>query len=317
VGFAYVDPRAILDAVQGPGGVTTRSVAPQLGALLSQPVTASVSATSDQLALQVSAAVGAAPTPSESPLLRDLPEGAWFAFAVPEAGQASARLLDQIQDSPGSAHPSLGGGPWLDLGRQITGWAGDFGGFVAGTSLFGLGGALVLETSDEQASAGTLDRLQRLLGSEEGLSVQPLTDNGDTGFSITPAGIPVELRVVQRDGKVVAGLADSVEDVLSPSSTLEDSDAFNSAADALGEDFGPVAFVDFVPLLELVEGFPQAGDDPDYRNAKPYLDHLDYFVLGVRRDDDRAELRMVLGLRDAPAETGGDSGAAAAVVGAE
>jgi hypothetical protein len=120
---------------------------------------------------------------------------------------------------------------------------------------------------------------------------------------------------VQRDGKGVAGLANSVEDVLSPSSTLEDSDAFDSAADALGEDFAPVTFVDFVPLLELVESFPQAGNDPDYRSAKPYLDHLDYLVIGGRRDEDRAELKMVLGLRDAPAATGGDSGAAAAVVG--
>ena len=63
-------------------------------------------------------------------------------------------------------------------------------------------------------------------------------------------------QVVQRDDKVVAGLADSVDDVLSPSSTLGDSDAFNSAADALGEDFAPVAFVDFVPLLQLVEQLP-------------------------------------------------------------
>ena len=120
---------------------------------------------------------------------------------------------------------------------------------------------------------------------------------------------------MQRDDKVVAGLADSVEEVLSPSSTLGDSDAFSSAADALGEDFAPAAFVDFVPLLQLVESFPQAQSDPDYQSAKPYLDHLDYFVLGGRRDEDRAEVRMVLGLRDAPAEAGGDSGAAAAVVG--
>ena len=130
-----------------------------------------------------------------------------------------------------------------------------------------------------------------------------------------PAGVPISFQVVQRDDKVVAGLADSVEDVLSPSSTLDDSDAFNSATDALGEDFAPAAFVDFVPLLQLVESFPQARSDPDYRSAKPYLDHLDYFVLGGRRDQDRAELRMVLGLRDAPAEAGGDPGTAAAVVG--
>jgi len=173
----------------------------------------------------------------------------------------------------------------------------------------------VLETDDEQASAGTLDRLRRALGDDPRLSVEPLTHTDDEGFSFSPAGVPISFTVVQHDGKVVAGLAASVEDVLSPSSTLEDSDAFDSAADALGEGFAPLTFVDFVPMLELIESFPQAAEDPDYQSAKPYLDNLDYFVLGTRSDGDRAELRMVLGLRDAPAETGGDSGAAAAVVG--
>ena len=123
---------------------------------------------------------------------------------------------------------------------------------MAGTSLFGLGGALVVETNDQDASARTLDQIQRALGDEPGLSIEPLTDADEEGFSLSPAGFPISFQVVQRDDKVVAGLADSVEDVLSPSSTLGDSDAFNSATDALGDDFGPVAFVDFVPLLQLV-----------------------------------------------------------------
>lgn len=318
VGFVYADPRAIVDALKDAGQVTPAqlsSAGPQLKALLSEPAVASVSATSDELALQASAAAGAAVASLESPLLQDFPEGAWLAFAIPDAGQAYGDLLDQIRSGRGSAYPPLDGGLGLDLSRQISGWAGDFGGFVAGTSLFGLSGALVLETTDESASGRTLDQLQRLLGSQEGLSVEPLADNGDTGFSLTPTGVPIEFRVVQREGKVVAGLADSVEEVLSPSSTLGDSDAFNSATDALGEDFAPVAFVDFVPLLELVESFPQARSDPDYQSAKPYLDHMDYFVLGGRRDEDRAELKMVLGLREAPVETGGGSAAAAAAVG--
>ena len=150
---------------------------------------------------------------------------------------------------------------------------------------------------------------------EPGLSIEPLTDTDEEGFSLSPAGFPISFQVVQRDDKVVAGLADSVEDVLSPSSTLGDSDVFKSATDALGEDFAPAAFVDFVPLLQLVGSFSQASDDPDYRSAKRYLDHLDYFVLGGRRDQDRAELKMVLGLRDAPASADGEPGTAAAVVG--
>ena len=172
----------------------------------------------------------------------------------------------------------------------------------------------MLETSDEQASAQTLDRLQRALGNEPGLTVEPLNESGEHGFSVTPAGIPISFQVVQRGDKVVAGLADSVSDVFSPSSRLGDSDPFNSATDAL-QDFVPVAFVDFVPLFQLVDSLPQVQSDPDYQSAKPYLDHLDYLVLGARSDQERGEVRVVLGLRDAPAEAGGDSGATAAVVG--
>jgi Protein of unknown function (DUF3352) len=316
VGFVYADPRAILDALRKSGQVSSGEVAsgPRLKALLSQTATASISATADQLALQASGASAVTPVAQESSLLRDFPEGSWLAFAVTEAGDA-LRALDRIQGPPGSGSSPLDGGLGFDLGAQITRWVGDIGGFAGGTSLFGLSGALVLETSDEQASIQTLDRLQRALSNEPGLTVEPLNDSGEHGFSLTPAGVPVSFQVVQRGDKVVAGLADSVSDVFSPSATIGDSDPFNSAADALGEEFVPVTFVDFVPLFQLVGGFPQVRSDPDYQRAKPYLDHLDYLMFGARGDGDRAQVRAVLGLRDAPAEAGGDSGATAAVVG--
>ena len=242
VGFVYADPRAIVDALQKAGSVTEADVAsagPQLKALLGEPIVATVSATEDQLALQASAAAGAASASADALLLRDFPDEAWLAFAVPDVGQTYARLLEQVRAAPGSGLPSLPGALALDLADQIARWAGDFGGFLGGTSLFGLSGALVLETSDQQASARTLDLAERALGNDSGLSIEPLPDTGDRGFSLTPAGVPISFQVVQRDDKVVAGLADSVEDVLSPSSTLGDSDAFSSAADALGEDFRP------------------------------------------------------------------------------
>jgi hypothetical protein len=73
-------------------------------------------------------------------------------------------------------------------------------------------------------------------------------------------------------------------------------------------------FLDFEPLFQLVEGFPQAQSDPDYLRVKPYLDHLSYLALGGRSDQDRSTLRMILGLRDSPAEEADDSGAASSAV---
>ncbi len=102
---------------------------------------------------------------------------------------------------------------------------------------------------------------------------------------------------------MVVGLgSDSVNQVFSPSSTLGDSDVFKSATDALGSDFSPVALIDFVPLFQLVDSFPQAAQDPSYLQAKPYLDHLDYLILGGRSEGGRGSVRTVLGLRDAPSQ---------------
>jgi hypothetical protein len=300
--FAYLSPRAIVDQLEQDGKLSADQVAaagPQLQTLLSQPVTMSASATDDQVSLDTSAATSSStPAPEESSLLRDFPSDSWLAFGASQAGRAYGQAL---AEGGQAAIPSTFG---LDV-SQISKWAGDLGAYVRGTSLFGLGGALVVETSDEQASAETLDQLRRALSGSSSLSVSPLSENGEQGFSITPRGAPIQIQFVQRDGKVVVGLgSDSVNQVFSPSSTLGDSDVFTSATDALGSDFSPVALIDFVPLFQLVDSFPQAAQDPSYLQAKAYLDHLDYLILGGRSESGRGSVRMVLGLRDAPSQSG-------------
>ena len=92
---------------------------------------------------------------------------------------------------------------------------------------------------------------------------------------------------------------------------------FKSATDALGSDFSPVALIDFVPLFQLVDSFPQAAQDPSYLQAKPYLDHLDYLILGGNAPGAADRSGMVLGLRDAPSQGGTVSTASApAAIGA-
>jgi hypothetical protein len=311
-GFLYAEPRALVDVLEEAGEITEaqlRAAEPEIRSLLSRPIAASVSATADQLSLQASAASSTvAPAPQESDLLRSFPADSWLAFAASDAGRAYAQGLTHGDSTKLSRR--LG----LDLGL-LGRWAGDIGGFAGGTSLFGLSGALVLETDDEQASEQALEKLERALQRDSALRVEPLTGEGEQGFSVSPGGAPIRFEVLQRDGKVVAGLPASVDDVFDPGDTLADSDAFNDATDALEEDFSPVGFIDFQPLFQLVNGFPQVQSDLDYQNAKPYLDHLDFFALGGREDQGRAELRMVLGLRDSDAEvTDGSSVSSPAVV---
>jgi hypothetical protein len=306
VAFVYADPRGIVDSLEKSGQLTAADVeaaGPQVQSLLSQPATASLSATADSVAVDLSAAQSAnAPAPQESPLMSDFPSDSWLAFASSGAAAALGQGL-------GAAEQELG----FDLGAQLSHWAGDIGGFVRGTSLFGLGGALVLETSDEQASAQTLDDLRRSLSSDRSVQVSPLSTSGEQGFSLSPVGVPIQFQFVERDGKVVIGLgSDSVDQVFSPSSTLGDSDSFKAAESSLGDDFPPVAFIDFVPLFELVDSFQQASEDPDYQQAKPYLDHLASLAVGGRSQGDRASVRIVLGLRDAPSGSDAGQGASSA-----
>ncbi len=305
--FVYADPQRIVDALEKSGQLTAgevRAAGPQVQSLLSQPATASLSATADDLALEISVAHGpATATVRESALLSDFPSDSWLAFASADAGPALGQGLGA------AAQQALG----FDLGSELEDWAGDVGGFFRGTSLFGIGGALVVETSDDQASAQTLDDLQRRLSRIPEVRISPLSTGGEQGFSLTPSGTPIQVQFVQRDGKVVVGLgSDSVDQVFSPDSTLNDSDSFESATDALEGDFSPVTFVDFLPLFQLVESFPQVAEDPDYQRAKPYLDHLDYLVIGGRSDGGRDSIRVVLGLRDAP-NTGGSQATDASV----
>jgi hypothetical protein len=304
--FVYADPQGVVDALEKAGELTAgqvRAAGPQLQSLLSEPATASVSASPDDLALQLSVAQGEnTPSPQESPLLVDFPSDSWLAFASGDAGAGLGQGF-------GAAEQALG----FDLGSQLRRWAGDVGGFARGTSLFGLGGALVVETDDGQASAKTLDELERSLSADRSLRVAPLSAEGEEGFSLTPTGVPIQFQFVQRDGKVVIGLgSESVDQVFSPGSTLGDSDAFEGATGALGDEFPPLVFIHFVPLLELFEGFPQVAEDPDYQQAKPYLEHLDSLVVGGRSEGGRASLRLVLGLRDAA--SGAVGGSAAALV---
>jgi len=302
--FLFVDPQAVADALRRSGQLTAgqlRSAGPQLQALLSQPAVASISSTSEQLAFEAStAASDAAPAPEESELLRDFPADSWVAFGAADAGSAFGQGF--AQGATTGASQALR----FDLGSQLGHWAGDVGGFVRGTSLFGLGGALVLESKDEQASARTLGDLQDSLSGNPSVSVSPLSAGGEQGFSLSPAGVPIQIQFVQRDGKVVAGLgSESVDDVFSPGSTLDDADSFDAVAGALGGDFAPVAFIDFEPLFQLVEGLPQAADDPDYQRAKPYLDHLDYLAAGARAAEGRSAVRVVLGLREDSSDASG------------
>lgn len=301
LGFAYADPAALLSVLEESGEISARereALTEQLAAVAGQPAALSLTADESSLAVEIDAAVGDSPSLAESELLEALPGDSWLAFAGTEAGRAYAEALGQAP--PGTTGAlSLSDLVGFDLAAEVGGWAGDVAGYMRGTSLFGLGGALVIETGDETASAQTLARLREALADRPELSIGDLQEGEGEGFTIAPAGVPIQFRVVQRDGKVVAGLgSESVDAVFSPGSTLAESEGFGAAADALGDEFSPAVYIDIDVLLALVEAFPEATSDPDFQEAKRYIDHLDFLAIGVRDEGERGSARVVLGLRE-------------------
>jgi hypothetical protein len=318
------DPKSIVDAILASSNVQLPASAPgleQLHALEGQPVAAWLDATSSTVGLTVStAATGNAPASGAS-LITGFPDDAWLAFGASMFGQGFAQGLQQLQSAAAAAPGGLGGpGPAQMLQRlgavtgvdfkNLTQWLGSASGYMSGSSVFSLGGALVLGTSDEQASARTLSQVQSALAHDRNLVVSPL-GGGQTGFKVQPTGAPVEIDVEQSAGKVVVGLGQaSIDNALHPSSSLGDSSAFKAATGALGSDVVPSFYLDFKTIASFLALAQSSSSAPGLQQAMPYLDRLDYLVAGAGTSGDRQQVSIVLGVHEA---SGSGSGVTAAI----
>lgn len=310
---ALVDVKATVDQAIASGELTEQDLGPykeQIAQFGDEPAVFSAGATEDAFTLETSAP--AAEDATTTDIVSALPADAWFAFGAADVGKMLDVSVQSFLDSFNSSAAQYPGVEIPDVPKEIekqTGldieqdlqWIGDVGGFVQGTSIFGLGGGLVIETDDEQAASEAIDGLAKALGRER--SVQ-ITDTPD-GFKLQVQGAPVGAEVAISDGKVVLAAAGaSVDDVLSPSETLDSSDRFGTATDALGGDLTPVMFLDVPRIFELVESTGQEPTDPEYQAAKQYFGAIDYAVAGGGTDGDRMISRFVLGVREAESDSG-------------
>src|SRR5436190_848056 len=307
---AWADPKRVIAALvrerQLPSAAAAR-VRSQLGSLATQPAVLWGDASPSYLAVEASAAFSPAVTTQQSSsLLGTLPADAWLAFAVHETAQQVKRSFGES-----SAAASFGArSPALlralsQLGLDpatLSKWVGSVSGFLRGESILGLGGALVVETRDQAASADTLARIEAALRRDRDVVIQPL-GGGRKGFTMTPRGAPIQVVFTQRDGKVVVGLGqDSVNAALNPARPLPSSGRFKAAAGALGSGISPELYLDFQPLASLFE-IPGVITDPQFGQVKPYLERLNYLVAGTGESGGRVLVRIALGVR-----SGGRSG---------
>ena len=310
----YVDPQKAVDLVKSSGAVPAdqlKQIDDQLAQLGDGPIDAWGTVT--EASLGFGAAAPAAENAADpTDLLTTLPADAWLAFAGGDIGSQIETSIEQFKSGfeAGLAEtaPNVAANfdpiqefqdaTGLNLEQDLA-WIGDVGGFVEGTSIFGLGGGIVITTDDEQAATDAVAKLQQAISKSRSLKVTP----GQSGFSVQAQGAPIGGQVAVDDGKVViAAGADTVDDVASPSETLADSDTFQAAEDDLGDGLTPSFFVNFAPILDLDR--QHRTDRCRHRGARPYLNALDFLIGGSKVDDDRSVAGFTLGVQDQPADSG-------------
>jgi hypothetical protein len=270
------------------------------GDSLDQPVSGSVSASAESVDLEVTGGGNGVETP-ESSLIGNVPSGAWLALGVGDVGDAVKRSVEQLRNA---------GIPGLDQGLSqiesttgaslddLTNALGDAVLYVQGTSQATLGGALIVQIKDVDLTGRLLNQLQSLLqlGSPQG--VKPLTlPGGGTGFQINdPSQAPQPFEIALQGDKLVIGYGPgSAQQSLQPGQALSGSAVFTAAkgqVSSLGTDL----FLSLPAIFQLAES-EGASKDPDYKQAKPYLDALSYLVSGSGTQDDKTDVKAVLGLK--------------------
>lgn len=272
---------------------------------------------------------GSAPTPADavapSDLITTFPSGSWLAFAGADVGQQIEDQVKQFQaafeatlneaagelppgvkapkgDPLGEVQDTIG----IDLDKDV-GWIGDAGMFLEGTDLLGLGAGVVLESNDDDAATAALDKIEKTISRDRAIRRDAQVAPNSEGDGFTVQSPPFSAEFAVRDSKlVVAAGSENVDSVLSPDETLADSDRFTAVTGNLGEGATPTFFLDFPPLLDLIESQGQASDDPDYQSAAPYLHALDYLVAGSSVDGGRTTGSLVLGVKESDSSGGSD-----------
>ena len=233
-------------------------------------------------------------------LAGELPGDSWLAMAQPKLGEMLDRYVDLFgaqlggRDNVEQQFESTTG---LDLQEDVLSWMGDWALFVRGTSVSELGGALIVETSDEQKSARVIDTIARFArqSADADEQVGPLSlPGGGEGVTLRTPDVPQPIHLFQQDGRVVLVYGDAAAaDAISPGQSLADTAEFAQAEDALGGDYNVSFYLAAEPILALVDS-TGAGASAEWAKAKPYLEPLGALVGGAQEDGDK--LRSAFGV---------------------
>jgi len=256
---------------------------------------------------------GGESTPSGAQVLRGLPGSAWLAVGLGDLGKtlggSTAALRTLAKLASGIKIGSFGiakvfaplSSPAINVQRDLLSWMGQTGIFVGGSNILELQAAVVITSKNpalSRAAVGKLASAYREAGGETAPTSIPGTE---AAVTVKLPEFPLALTLADGQGKFVLGLGQaSVQEALSPQSTLESSTLYNNAASALGQGIQPSAAIEFHTLSGLIEslGLNQA---PGFSGIASTLGSLDSLAAGTGGTPSASvkRARLVLGLQPA------------------
>jgi hypothetical protein len=233
-------------------------------------------------------------------LLGELPGDSWAAYGVPNLGQTASALFDRFAGALGGSavaaqvQQSTG----LDLRRDIFDLVDDLAIFARGSTTADLDGAAVITVKDDTRAAQVFGKLIALARSQGNVDPRPIRVAGaDQAFSIASPDAPKPIVLARGAGKfVIAYGKAAAKAVFKPQTKLGETELYKQAKATLDNKFEPAFLFSMDGILKVVDG-TGGGTDPDFQQARPYLERLSVITSGGKAGKNNYDASLGVGLK--------------------
>jgi hypothetical protein len=259
---------------------------------------------SEQVELDVTTDIGkgAVQSGDASKLLESLPATAVLGFATPDFGKSFSEGIHEFSEAgvPGRFEPGELEGALEQIGINLESLGenlGDAGGFVEGSSVGNIGGAMVIETNNAAEAKQLIGGIGLVLQATgtEGVTA---TNGEITGFSVHSKKLGNQPLIFGSAGEEIViayGAKAAARALKSSTKTLGTTADFEAAKSTLGST--PIGlFIDGGPGLRLLEGVLSPEDQEKFATARPYLQKIAYAAVGSEKKGETTTAKVIVGL---------------------
>lgn len=302
----YLDVEGADKAIRAKDPSSARGFEASVGDTTGKNALLSLVPTADSLELDASTNAQQNVTAGDlSSLIETFPADSFATIGLSDLGETINRVIDQLDKAgvPGVSRATIEqqlsqAGLSLD---DLTGALGDLGVFVTGQDRASLQAAAVITTKDPKAAEKLISKLTAITGLAQ-LS-------GQSGIEPAPVGQGISIRdpqelgpqplIVTTEGdRIAIGYGEqATKQALAKDagSTLADDSSYKEAVSALGGN-SVSGYVALPGVFKLADALGSLRD-PNYQQARPYLQHLSYLVFGSGKQGDVSTAKAVVGVR--------------------